>query len=368
MNRNHFIVIFNLLVFTALLVPAQSADRDDSLTLLKSLKNDHPRLLFTSEMELSVRSAAGSDPLLQRLVKQNHVNAEAMLSSSPIRYEIPDGKRLLAQSRKCIERVATLAMAYRWTGDKKFADAAVREMLIAARFKDWNPSHFLDTAEMTTALAIGYDWLYAVMAPDDRESIREAIVQLGLNEGLKVYTKGGWWTTGDNNWNEVCNSGMLMGALAIAEDEPQLAASILQAARKSIPRGLTAYPPDGAYPEGPSYWQYGTTYTCLTIKALSTALGTDLGISKSPGLEVTGNYRMHTLGPNNLYFNYADAGSSSQPAAAMWVLAQTYANPSYALARWTIGGSVHRWLGRYQGTVARSFLSAGDRFLRASPR
>ena len=31
-------------------------------------------------------------------------------------------------------------------------------MLTAARFEDWNPSHFLDVAEMTFALAIGYDW------------------------------------------------------------------------------------------------------------------------------------------------------------------------------------------------------------------
>jgi hypothetical protein len=33
-------------------------------------------------------------------------------------------------------------------------------MLAAAAFSDWNPSHFLDVAEMTAALAIGYDWLY----------------------------------------------------------------------------------------------------------------------------------------------------------------------------------------------------------------
>ena len=63
-------------------------------------------------------------------------------------------------------------------------------MLVAAKFKDWNPSHFLDTAEMTTALAIGYDWLYAVIKPADRKTIRDAIVQLGLNEGKKVYEVG----------------------------------------------------------------------------------------------------------------------------------------------------------------------------------
>ena len=34
------------------------------------------------------------------------------------------------------------------------------EMLAAAGFSDWNPGSFLDVAEMTTALAIGYDWLH----------------------------------------------------------------------------------------------------------------------------------------------------------------------------------------------------------------
>ena len=33
-------------------------------------------------------------------------------------------------------------------------------MLDMSKFEDWNPSHFLDVAEMTAGLAIGYDWLY----------------------------------------------------------------------------------------------------------------------------------------------------------------------------------------------------------------
>ncbi len=321
-----------ILACFAMPVHAQQENDAKFVELLKSVKTDHPRLLFTKEMERTLRDVIVSDPLLQRLVKQNVVNAEAMLTDKPIRYHIPDGKRLLSESRKCIDRVTALAMAFRWTGDKRFATAATQEMLIAARFKDWNPSHFLDTAEMTTALAIGYDWLYDVIGSKDRMEIREAIVRMGLKQGLRVYEERGWWTTRDNNWNQVCNGGMLMGALAIAEDEPELAAQILARALQSIPHGLRPYAPEGAYPEGPAYWQYGTTYTCLTIQALSTALGNDFGLSKAPGLDVTGNYRMHTLGPTGLYFNYADAGSNSRLSSAMWILAQTYENQTYV--RW----------------------------------
>lgn len=335
MSRQFFIRLSSLL-FLCCAIPAvaQQSIGDESARQLEPLRRDHPRLLFTEDAERSLRDTAKTDLLLQRIIWQNTINAEAMLTGPSIRYHIPDGKRLLGESRKCIERVMSLAMAYRWTGDERFAEAAIGEMLIAARFKDWNPSHFLDTAEMTTALAIGYDWLYDAIEPDDRTEIRQSIVRMGLNEGLRVYEKGGWWTTGDNNWNQVCNGGMLMGALAIAEDEPELAARVMDFARKSIPHGLRPYSPSGAYPEGPAYWQYGTTYTCLTIQALSTALGSDLGLSSFPGLDVTGDYRMHTLGPTALYFNYADAGAGSRLSSAMWILAQTYDNPTYS--RWHV--------------------------------
>ncbi len=49
------------------------------------------------------------------------------------------------------------------TGDPQFKDRAEQEMLGVAAFPDWNPPHFLDVGEMTTAMAIGYDWLYDVL-------------------------------------------------------------------------------------------------------------------------------------------------------------------------------------------------------------
>ena len=96
-------------------------------------------------------------------------------------------------------------------------------MLTAAAFPDWNPAHFLDTAEMTNALAVGYDWLFDFLSVEDRATIRKAIVDKGLKPGMAVYANKGWWTTATHNWSQVCNGGMTAGALAIADEEPELA-------------------------------------------------------------------------------------------------------------------------------------------------
>jgi hypothetical protein len=168
---------------------------------LAGLQKDRPRLLFTATDQTRVEKLAKTDDLLARLIKQNRVNAEQMLTDRRVRYEIPDGKRLLKQSRKCVERVVALSLEYRLSGDQRFAQCAIEEMLTAAAFKDWNPSHFLDVGEMTAALAIGYDWLYDVMTADQRAAVRAAIVEHGLQAGLKHYETAYWWTRKDNNWN-----------------------------------------------------------------------------------------------------------------------------------------------------------------------
>ena len=71
-----------------------------------------------------------------------------------------------------LHRVYTLALLYRLDGDQRYAERAWQELEAAAQFQDWNPRHFLDTAEMTHAFAIGYDWLYDVWTPEQRATLR----------------------------------------------------------------------------------------------------------------------------------------------------------------------------------------------------
>jgi hypothetical protein len=219
---------------------------------------------------------------------------------------------------------------YRLEGDRRFAERAEKEMLTVAAFPDWNPKHFLDTAEMTNALGIGYDWLYGVLSPESRRIVRQAIIEKGLNPGLAVYRKGGWWASCHHNWNQVCNGGLSVGALAIANEEPSTAAEVLAFARKSIPLAMASLAPDGGWAEGPGYWHYAMRYTAYYWAALNTALGTDFGLQSSPGFADTGLFRIQFIGPTARSFNYADGGSTVGSAAEMMYFARMFNRPVYA--------------------------------------
>ena len=55
----------------------------------------------------------------------------------------------------------------------------------------WSPSHFLDDAEMTTAVAIGYDWCYDYLKPAKREIIEKAILEKAFGPAWPIYEKEG---------------------------------------------------------------------------------------------------------------------------------------------------------------------------------
>jgi hypothetical protein len=120
-----------------------------------------------------------SEPLARAWYANLHQKAEQMLDEPTVTYALL-GPRLLTQSRRCFDRIYTLGLLYRLDGDKRFAERAKRELFAAAAFKDWNPSHFLDVAEMTHAFGIGYDWLFDVLSAEERVTLRTAIIEKSL--------------------------------------------------------------------------------------------------------------------------------------------------------------------------------------------
>lgn len=329
-KMNHRL-IFLLHVAAALSLAAlkASAAAEPAGDVLKTLRPAHPRLLVLDADLARVKQAIESDPVARKWHKHLLGDAEKMLKEKPIE-RVLIGPRLLDKSRTALRRISTLAGLYRLGGDRRFAARARKEMLTAAAFSDWNPKHFLDVAEMTNALAIGYDWLFSFLSAEDRATIRAAIIEKGLKPSLSVYEKNRWWANCEHNWNQVCNGGMTVGALAIADEEPALAAQVVANGRASIVLAMKTFAPDGGWPEGPGYWNYATSYNVFYLAALETALETDFGFKKLAGFPETGLFRIHFTSPTGLTFNYADAGEKAGTAAQMFWLARAFNQPVYA--------------------------------------
>lgn len=295
------------------------------------IRSEHPRLLATSSDFAALKDRIAADPRLQSWYDKLYAKAETILTEPASIYEIPDGVRLLAVSRKVKDRIQTLGLMYRLTKDSRFAERAWKELEAAGRFKDWNPSHFLDTAEMTYAFAIGYDWLYDYWSAERKLFLRDATVNKGFNPALAGYKRPDFWVNTSNNWNFVVNGGIGMGALAFG-DEPEvkaLAEDLLGRGFQSLPKALAQWAPDGGWYEGPGYWAYSVEYAGLYMKALKTAVGTDFGLSQSPGFPLNGDFPIHMSGPINMTFNFADAGSGLPNSPSLHWFGSEFNKPEY---------------------------------------
>jgi len=291
----------------------------------------HPRLLATEARFAEIKSQSETDPNTEKWYQKLGYEADFYVKDQELpKYEIPDGKRLLTMSKRVLRKVSTLALIYRLSGEQQYLDRAWQELETAAQFPDWNPSHFLDTAEMTNAFAIAYDWLYNDLTSSQRDLIRSAIVSKGLKPALRAYLEQESWTEKENNWNQVCNGGIGMGALAVLDTDPELAGEILQYALKRLPKAMQHYAPDGAWAEGLGYWDYATNYNTLILAALNTSLGTDFNLAKISGFAETGLFPIYMTSSLGIPFNFADSKERALHTPALFWLSSQFGQPAYS--------------------------------------
>lgn len=300
----------------ALLVAASAVAGEaapDPLAALAGLRQGHPRLLLTDQRLAELKQLAATDPLLRKCVADVIARADKDCAAKPLQ-RVLTGPRLLSVSRDCLGRVLNLGLAWRWTCDPRYLAAGRRALLDVAAFSDWNPPHFLDVAEMGTAVAIGLDWMWPGLDAEARTAIHDALLRRGLDPG--VVACGGWqhdsipawWCGTDCNWNQVCHGGLIVAALAVADSDPRYIQRLLPQAVDELPRALANYGSDGVWPEGPGYWAYATDYTIFALSSLDTALGTTLGLDRSTGLRRTGSFPVSAQGATGLLPNFADVG------------------------------------------------------------
>ena len=315
--RASFLALFVCIQFNAL---AQINSIDSSQTI-----HTHPRILLFKGEEAAINQTIQKDTVWRNVHQVILQEADRLISIEPIK-RIQIGRRLLDKSREAIRRLFFLSYAYRITSNEKYFLRAEKELLTISAFSDWNPSHFLDVAEMTMAVSIGYDWLYNELSPSSREIIREAILKKGLEPSLD--SKYNSWLRVEHNWNQVCNAGMTYGAMAIYESEPELSRKIINRAIGSIVLPMKDYGPDGIYPEGYGYWGYGTSFNVMFLSAVEKLFGSDFGLNAIPGFLKTAGFLESMTGPSGKPFNYSDAGNNGGFHPSLFWLSKKINDPS----------------------------------------
>ena len=285
----------------------------------------HPRLLLKAGEEKLIAGMISKDKPMAEIHRSIVAECDEMLSL-PVLERVMEGKRLLHTSREALRRIFWLSYSYRMTGDEAYADRAIEEMMAVCSFTDWNPSHFLDVGEMVMAVAIGYDWLYDRLSPSEKRTAAASIVNKGFIPADDERYAGFYNVA--NNWNQVCCSGLLYGALATYEEHPELTRELVDLYVRSVPFALKTYAPDGGYPEGFNYWGYGTTFQVLMIAALESALGTDFGLSDAPGFLDSSYFVQFMTAPSGDSFNFSDARPAAHCNPAMFWFAAKTGDPS----------------------------------------
>lgn len=216
-----------------------------------------------------------------------------------------EGRRMLGVSRDMLRVLSDAALIVLVEDDGRYLDFVDRQLMSLARFEDWNPSHFLDVAEMSLAVSVALDWVGERLPPKHRAMVEEALARNVLVE-VEDEAKDYWWLDSETNWNQVCLTGVLAAAYVLEERFPNTAQEALDLALDHMDYGLAAYAPDGVYPEGVSYWVYGTSYSALGIELLRRWRGDSFGLEHEDGFLASARFASAAMGPRGQAYDFGD--------------------------------------------------------------
>jgi hypothetical protein len=292
-----------------------------------------PRVLATgSDFERTDRLRRGDGPAADWF-DALRARGTALLDAPPERHRLPDGVRLLPVSRAVVDRSLDLATLYRLTGEARWADRLGAEVEAVCAFPDWNPAHFLDTAEMAAAVGVAYDWCHDHWSEAERERMADALADHAFEVAVSGYrgedsseSHGGgrpatWWIEAEHNWNTVCNGGLTVGALAVAGDghAPDLVAAVVEGARESVERAVENVGPAGGWEEGVGYWRYNAEYLAAYLATVENALETDFGYADREGVTRIGDFPVQLTGPAGTFtFGDVSAERTIEEPAFHW--------------------------------------------------
>jgi len=123
----------------------------------ENLTKSKPRMVFNQQLVEDLKEKIKTDPVIGNLYEAIRLDAYEILDL-PVMKRVKTSNAMLEISREMLRRVNMLGVVYLVERDQTILERIDREVLATCRFSDWNPPVYLDTGEISMAVALALDW------------------------------------------------------------------------------------------------------------------------------------------------------------------------------------------------------------------
>lgn len=322
--------------FAALVLVSFGVGRAEEI----AVRGPHPRVFYTAERVAELKQRLPQE-------KSSTESWNAVVAAADAAVQKPAG------AGKVVEQ---LELAYRMTGEAKYA-APIREFLLKeiAR-KEWNEAEMLrrdppwhsalGLAAEVQRTAVAFDTIHDYLSAEDRQKIAQGIVERGILPTLNDWVLGGQrihaLDTMGHNWWSACVFSAGIGCLAVLDEEPRANAWLKEISAGSvewfaysgslIENKPATFDPAGGFYESVNYASFAMSEYLLFRLAWTNALTTPA--PEIPLLAKVGDFFVNVAYPNSgpvMTLNFGDGSihaDGSRPLALLW--ANGYRSPTGA--------------------------------------
>ena len=251
--KSVFILTLIFIVFTPVIIRSQLS-KDDLGKAISIEKLQHPYLYFTNEEKPllleRIKTEEQYKNIWNALLAEGHrfvkmpFEKKALIEPEHPRYET-DGDEV-SYASEIMRGATTLSFLYQMTGNVEYAKRGIEFAIAIVDLPEWvNGAHRFDiiyprvwpwnvpddqvcfsfditSAAKARTLAIVYDWLYPALTLQERDKIRNGLLEKAITRVRGNYEFFWWSQSYRCNWAAVCYSGLGVAAMTLLKESPQL--------------------------------------------------------------------------------------------------------------------------------------------------
>jgi len=283
----------------------------------ENLKNNHPRLILTTENIKEFRTKADG-------VNQFLYNQALQLANEFSQRPIIEFKNAHNSFREIGDAMPVLGLIYNLNNDGKFVEVAEKWISAMLNTVSWEGSQNLGRSSWVVGLCFLYDWMYDAL---DEKLKNQLINRLLMEAEIIIETASGTRALSNHLLIETSAVGLVGLVLQNGHEKKQL---FLNQANKWTEYIIAHAPQDGSWGEGVQYWQYGIGYFLRFLEASATCGYKDY-YNEYEWLSKTGYFPIYFSMPDQLtkVINFSDCGTDRYLPAFLFYLTAKISRNGY---------------------------------------